>query len=51
MRPRGILIAALLLLVIVAANIVVWAMVGDRPGPLNARAFSHAVDVRAGTSK
>jgi hypothetical protein len=41
MRPRAILIAALLLVVIVAAIIAGWAMVGDRPGPLNARAFSH----------
>ena len=33
MRPRAILIAALMLVVIVAAIIVGWAMVGDRPGP------------------
>lgn len=50
MRPRTILIAALLLVVIVAAIIVGWAMVGDRPGPLNTRAFSPAVDMGAGTS-
>ena len=50
MRPRAILVAALLLVVIVAAIIVGWAMVGDRPGPLNTRAFSHAVYMEAGTS-
>jgi hypothetical protein len=33
MRPRAILIAALMLVGIVAAIIVGWAMVGDRPGP------------------
>lgn len=38
MRPRAILIAALLLVVIVVTLIVGWAMVGDRPGPLNTHA-------------
>jgi hypothetical protein len=50
MRPRAILIAALLLVVLVAAIIVGWAKVGDRPGPLNTRAFSHAQGMGAGTS-
>lgn len=50
MRPRAILIATLLLVVIVVAIIVGWATVGDRPGPLNTRAFFHSVDVKAGTS-
>ena len=45
MRPRTILIAALLLVVVVAAIIVGWAVAGDRPGPLNTRAFSHAQDM------
>ena len=44
MRPRAILIAALLLVVIVVGIIVGWAMIGDRPGPLNSRAFFHSVE-------
>ncbi|WP_258805917.1 hypothetical protein [Pseudarthrobacter sp. NS4] len=50
MKPRAILIAALLLVVIVVAIIVGWAMLGDRPGPLNSHAFFPTVDVEAGTS-
>lgn len=45
MSPRAILISALLLAVIVAVIIVGWTLVGDRPGPLNTRVFSHVVDV------
>jgi uncharacterized membrane-anchored protein len=35
MKPRGVLIAALLLVVVVVAVIVVWASLGDRPGPMS----------------
>jgi hypothetical protein len=38
MKPRAVLIAALLLVVIVVAIIVGWASVGDRPGPMDAAA-------------
>jgi hypothetical protein len=35
MKPRGILIAAFLLVVIVMVVIVAWASFGDRPSPMN----------------
>lgn len=35
MKPRGVLVAALLLVVIVVDVIVAWAIFGDRPGPMN----------------
>jgi hypothetical protein len=39
MKPRAVLIAALLLVVIVVAIIVGWASVGDRPGPDSAASY------------
>ncbi|WP_286179694.1 hypothetical protein [Arthrobacter sp. ISL-95] len=40
MKPRGTLIAALVLVVIVVALIVAWASFGDRPGPMSSTALS-----------
>jgi hypothetical protein len=50
MKPRGILIAALLLVVIVVAIIVGWALVGDRPGPMNSARFYQSDDSNARAS-
>jgi Flp pilus assembly protein CpaB len=44
MKPRAILIAALLLVVIVVAIIVGWATVGDRPGPMNSAGLYQSED-------
>jgi hypothetical protein len=45
MKPRAVLIAALLLVVIVVAIIVGWASVGDRPGPMDSAASYHMTDL------
>ncbi len=42
MKPRGILTAALVLVVIVVAIIVAWATFGDRPSPMNSTALTSA---------
>ncbi|WP_257223521.1 MULTISPECIES: hypothetical protein [unclassified Arthrobacter] len=42
MKPRGILIAALVLVIIVVAVIVAWATFGDRPGPMSSTALTSA---------
>lgn len=42
MKPRGILIAALVLVVIVVAIIVAWAIFGGRPSPTSFTAFTSA---------
>ncbi|SDQ92811.1 hypothetical protein [Pseudarthrobacter chlorophenolicus] len=40
MKPRGILIAALVLVVIVVAIIVAWAIFGGRPTLMSPTAFT-----------